>query len=341
MKKKENKVYIIDSTLRDGEQAPGVAFSYSDKLKLAEMLASAGVDELEAGTPAMGENEKSCIRDIVNLHLPCRISCWCRAKREDLEDAAETKAEGVHISFPVSSVLMKAMGKDEAWVLNLLKELVPEASNLFSRVSVGAMDATRARYSFLLKFAKLDSSCGVCRLRIADTVGIASPLQIMDLFRTLRNVAKELPLEFHGHNDLGMATATSICAVSAGAEALSVTVNGLGERAGNTALEEIVPALPVCTGKSCNIPPDKLMNLCNFVSRISNRKIPDNKPVTGNLVFTHESGIHCHALLKNSLAYQPYDPALIGRKTRFVIGKHSGSTIIRHMLQRNSSSISI
>lgn len=334
MKKKENKVYIIDSTLRDGEQAPGIAFSYRNKLRLAEMLASAGVDELEAGIPAMGEDEKSCIRSIVNLHLPCRISCWCRAKRKDVEDAAETKADSVHISFPVSSILLNAIGRDEAWVLSTLEELVPAARNLFSRVSIGAMDATRAESSFLLKITELASSCGACRLRIADTVGIASPLQIMDLFQTLRSVAKELPLEFHGHNDLGMATAVSVCAVSAGAKALSVTVNGLGERAGNAALEEIALALPICTEKTCNIRPEKLCSLCNFVSRISGRKIPPDKPVTGNLIFTHESGIHCHALLKDDLAYQPYPPARIGRKTKFVIGKHSGSTIIRHITRQ-------
>jgi homocitrate synthase NifV len=333
VKKGENNIYIVDSTLRDGEQAPGVAFSRRDKLRLAEMLADAGVDELEAGIPAMGEEERSCIRDIINLDLPCRISCWCRAKREDIESAAELKAQGVHISFPVSSIILRAIGKDETWVLKKLEELVPAAGSLFPQVSVGALDATRADSSFLRKFTEHASSCGAYRLRIADTVGIASPVQVIDMFRMLTVASKTMILEFHGHNDLGMATANAVCAVIAGTGALSVTVNGLGERAGNTPLEEIALALPVSTGKSCHVQPDKLQNLCSFVSRISNREIPVNKPVTGSRIFTHESGIHCHALIKDTLSYQPYPPAMVGRKTEFVIGKHSGSTIIRHVLQ--------
>ncbi|MEN6376264.1 MAG: hypothetical protein ABFD75_15965 [Smithella sp.] len=333
MKKGENNIYIVDSTLRDGEQAPGVAFSRRDKLRLAEMLADAGVDELEAGIPAMGEEERSCIREIIDLQLPCRISCWCRAKREDIEFAAGLKIEGVHISFPVSSILLKAIGKDETWVLKKLEELVPAAGSLFPWVSVGALDATRADSSFLRKFTKHAFSCGAYRLRIADTVGIASPVQVMDMFRMLVADSKTMMLEFHGHNDLGMATANAICAVITGAGTLSVTVNGLGERAGNTPLEEIALALPVSTGKCCHLRPDKLQPLCSFVARISSREIPVNKPVTGSHIFQHESGIHCHALIKDDLSYQPYSPAMVGRKTEFIIGKHSGSTIIRHVFQ--------
>lgn len=329
----KNNVYIIDSTLRDGEQAPGVSFRRRDKLRLAEMMADAGVDELEAGIPAMGEEERSCIREIIDLQLPCRISCWCRAKREDIEFAAGLKIEGVHISFPVSSILLKAIGKDEAWVFKKLEELVPIAGSLFPWVSVGALDATRADSSFLRKFAKHAFLCGAYRLRIADTVGIASPVQVMEMFRMLVADSKTMMLEFHGHNDLGMATANAICAVIAGTRALSVTVNGLGERTGNTPLEEIALALPVSTGKSCHIHPDKLRALCSFVARISGREIPANKPVTGSRIFQHESGIHCHALLKDDLSYQPYPPAMVGRKTEFVLGKHSGSTIIRHIFQ--------
>jgi len=334
MKSGENSIYIIDSTLRDGEQAPGVSFSHRDKLRLASMLAEAGVDELEVGIPAMGEGEKNCIRDIVNLHLPCRITSWCRARWEDVVYASKLKTGGVHISFPVSTSLLEAIGKNETWVLNKLEELVPAARRLFPRVSVGAIDSTRANTSFLKKFADLASSCGAYRMRVADTVGIATPVKVMRMFRMLSAASKTMILEFHGHNDLGMATANSLCAVIAGAGALSVTVNGLGERAGNAPLEEIVVAMPMTTGKSCNIDPHNLRPLCSFVSRISNRVIPVNKPVTGDLIFTHESGIHCHALIKDDLTYQPYPPAMLGRKTEFVIGKHSGSTIIRHLLQQ-------
>jgi homocitrate synthase NifV len=336
MSPERDTIFLIDTTLRDGEQAPGVSFSRRTKLKLASMLAEAGVDELEAGIPAMGREERDCIRDMVRLRLPCKVTCWCRARQEDIKWASMLDTQGIHISFPVSSLLLKAMGKDRTWVLNTLEELVPAARGLFPLVSVGAIDATRTDLSYLRKFARIASECGAHRLRIADTVGIASPVMIMRIFQILSTDLKTMVLEFHGHNDLGMATANAISAVMAGAKAVSVTVNGLGERAGNTPLEEAAVAMPLTTGYSCGIDLQKLPPLCSFVSRISNRAIPLNKPVTGDLIFTHESGIHCNALLKDELAYQPYPPAMVGGKhTEYVIGKHSGSTVVHYML-RNS-----
>jgi len=320
----EKGIYIIDSTLRDGEQAPGVAFCRRDKLQLAEMLAEAGVDELEAGIPAMGPEEQRVIRDIARLGLPCKLSSWCRARRDDLAAAASAETYGVHISFPVSTPLLETIGRDEAWVMETLEELVPFACKEFSQVSVGALDATRADVKFLWRFAQTAASCGAVRLRIADTVGIASPVQVMRLVRLLRAASPKTILEFHGHNDLGMAAANAVSAVQAGAQALSVTVNGLGERAGNAPLEEVALGLSLAADKSCRIRPEKLQALSSFVARISGRSIPPDKPVTGSLIFTHESGIHCHGLMQNELAYQPYRPQLVGLQTKLVLGKHSG-----------------
>lgn len=329
----EQSVYIIDSTLRDGEQAPGVVFSHSDKLRLAEMLSQSGVDELEAGIPAMGSEECRAIRDITGLNLSCTIGSWCRARRDDLENAARLGTQGVHISFPVSTALLTTIGKDATWVFRMLEDLVPRACKEFPRVSVGALDATRANETFLCAFATLAFSCGAVRLRIADTVGVASPVQVMRQVRRLREQAPGLQIEFHGHNDLGMATANAVCAVLAGADALSVTVNGLGERAGNVPLEEIALALPVAVGKACHLRPDKLLELCSLVSRISGREIPPNKPVTGELIFTHESGIHSHGLMQDDLSYQPYLPQRVGRQTRMVLGKHSGRHAVEAYLE--------
>jgi homocitrate synthase NifV len=333
MKQEGTDIYIIDSTLRDGEQAPGVAFCRRDKLQLALMLASAGVDELEIGIPAMGDEECRVLRDIVKLRLPCVLSSWCRARQDDLEAAASVGTPGVHISFPVSGPLLKTIGKNEAWVFETLEALVPMACREFSRVSVGALDATRADERFLRAFASAAASCGAMRLRIADTVGIASPLGVMKLIGQMRMAAPDLSLDFHGHNDLGMATANALCAAEAGAGALSVTVNGLGERAGNTALEEIALALAISTGKACRIKPERLQALCAYVGRISGRTIPPDKPVTGSLIFTHESGIHTHGLLQNDLSYQPYLPRTVGRQTRLVLGKHSGRHALRTTME--------
>lgn len=291
MERTGKDIYIIDSTLRDGEQAPGVAFCRRDKLQLSEMLAEAGVDDLAA--------------------------------------AATLGTHGVHISFPVSAPLLKTIGKDESWVFETLEKLVPQACREFEQVSVGALDATRADVKWIWHFAEAAASLGAMRLRIADTVGIASPVQVMRLVRLIRAAAKGMVVEFHGHNDLGMATANALSAVQAGAQAVSVTVNGLGERAGNAPLEEIALALPLAAGASCRIKPENLQALCSFVARHSGRSIPPDKPVTGSLIFTHESGIHRHGLLQNDLSYQPYPPQTVGCRTRLHAGKHSGRRALR------------
>ena len=328
------KIQISDTTLRDGEQAPGVAFSRKQKLRIAEMLADIGVDELEIGIPAMGEEERTTIRALAGMKLDLRLLTWCRAKLTDIEMAAECNTSSVHISFPVSSILLKAMGKDHNWVLESLAGLIPFAAKYFDYVSIGAQDSFRADHIFLKRFYDLAYHCGAHRLRIADTVGTATPSKVTRLLENLLSGNVELPVEFHGHNDLGMATANALSAAEAGAKILSVTINGLGERAGNTPLEEIAMALSLHENLYCNIRTASLMNLCRFVSTVSARKIPESKPITGKAVFMHESGIHCAALLRDPLSYQPFLPQNTGQEgTRFVLGKHSGNRYLQKFAQ--------
>ncbi len=325
-------VWVIDSTLRDGEQSPGVAFSRTIKEAIAVMLADAGVDELEVGTPAMGDVEQEDIRGISRLNLNCRLTCWCRARREDIEAAAGCHTEGVHISFPVSRIHLNAMKKDEDWVLSRLKELLPAAADAFGFVSVGALDATRAELPFLTMFAETAARCGAHRLRIADTVGVATPASAAAVITALRRSAGDMALEFHAHNDLGMATANAVSAAQAGIDAVSVTVNGLGERAGNAALEEVAAALSVTGVRDCRIRLSHLMELCRFVAEASGRPISPDKAVTGSLVFTHESGIHCDGMFKDARTYEPFSGSLLGRSSEFVMGKHSGKAMLRQVL---------
>ncbi|MGD9188697.1 MAG: hypothetical protein PVI89_10820 [Desulfobacteraceae bacterium] len=333
--------YIIDTTLRDGEQAPGVCFSRESKLAIAENLDQAGIDELEVGVPAMGTLVQKDIRRIAALNLRCRLSVWCRAHPDDLAAALNCNVGGIHISLPVSPLQLSAVGKDTRWVLVQLENLVPQARLYFDHVSVGALDATRAARPFLKQFAETASACGAERLRLADTVGIGTPGAIAELVNALVGAVPGMAFEFHGHNDLGLATANALAALENGAEAVSVTVNGLGERAGNTALEQIAMVLRQHPGLNCPLNTTHLLSLSQLVARASGMDVGATQPVVGEHMFTHESGIHCQAMFKDQRAFEPFSPRHVGRSDRrYVLGGHSGTESIHRLFQRAGISIS-
>lgn len=334
--RKRGDVFLIDSTLRDGEQAPGVSFSKGEKVKVAHLLDVAGVDEIEAGTPAMGNEEIETIRSIVREKLHCRISVWSRALRQDIEMAANTGAQGIHIAFPLSDIQLKTIGKDWVWISDALPALVEYAHRYFPFVSVGAQDASRTEKSRLFDYLRLVSDAGVNRVRLADTVGLFTPLVLYSLIREIKAAFPMLELDFHGHNDFGMATANAITAWQAGAEYLSVTANGLGERAGNAALEEVMTTMVSVYGMD-KFNPCHLNDLCHFVAECSGRPISAGKAITGSMVFAHESGIHAQGTLCDVKAFQPFDGKLVGRESAHnVFGKHSGKTAVLHFFgQRN------
>ncbi|MBU1169102.1 MAG: homocitrate synthase [Proteobacteria bacterium] len=329
----DKTLWLIDTTLRDGEQSPGVSFSPKDKIVIATLLAEAGMDELEAGIPAMGESERRDILALNQLSLPCRITSWCRALHKDLEWSADAGAASVHIGFPMSDIHLSVMEKTRESVLGDLSFLVTYARRYFDHVSVGAMDATRASEEFLHLFVTEARTAGAYRVRIADTVGLASPSTTAALIKGLVRIEPNLIYEFHGHNDLGMATANALTAAENGAGALSTTLNGLGERAGNAPTEEVVAALRFASTLSCNVNPARLTPACRYVAQVTKRPVHKNKPITGREVFDHESGIHGHAQLKNPLSFQPFLPEDVGHHPgRLVLGSHSGTATLTHLL---------
>ncbi|HHE32134.1 MAG TPA: homocitrate synthase [Chlorobaculum parvum] len=334
------KPWIIDTTLRDGEQAPGVVFNPHEKTRIAELLAEAGVDEIEIGYPAISEAERKVIREIAALNLPVRLTAWSRANMGDIELAAMSGVGAVHISFPVSRLYIELMNKEYTWVQEQLHTLIAKAREWFDFVSVGGQDATRAELALLQRFMRDAEAAGAERLRIADTVGISTPGSVMALGAALHQHSS-LPLEFHAHNDLGMATANAFTALEAGFEAVSVSVTGLGERAGNAALEELAMALALSEHFDSRLDTAKLSTLCDTVALASGRVIQNQKPVVGHSAFQHESGIHCAALLQNPLSYQPFLPSQVGRgEFEMVIGKHSGTAAIMEHFRRKGIEMS-
>ncbi len=325
--------YFIDTTLRDGEQAPGVVFNLAEKIRIAELLDDIGVPELEIGTPAMGANELNDIRTLCGIGFGFKTLSWCRANEHDIVCASQTGSSGVHLSFPVSPLLMQVMDKSPEWVMTHLNKMIQFAASYFDYVTIGAQDASRAEPTFLNEIVSAAASFGASRVRLADTVGVLNPLSTTQLISNIRSVEPNIPLEIHAHNDLGMATANTLAAFMAGANCLSTTINGLGERAGNAPMEEVAMALQLSANVNCGLLTEKFQEASDYVSSVSNRIVSDSKPITGRLVFTHESGIHTSSIQKNRNSYQLINAAMLGRsEEEFVIGKHSGKATLEFFM---------
>lgn len=328
------RILMNDSTLRDGEQAPGVAFTREEKLAIAHALEECGVDELEAGTPAMGLIEVGELVSIARSMHRAKVVAWCRMTRVDVDAAMRAEVRHVNVSVPVSEIQRKAkLGMTSAQLQQRIRDVVRYAVDHGLHVAMGGEDASRANAAELIDVVHCAAEAGATKFRYADTLGILDPFRVLDVFTELRKDVA-LDLEFHGHDDLGLATANTLAALRAGATHASVCVLGLGERAGNAALEEVATSIDRLHLGRTGVRLDRLTRLASLVSHAAGRPIPEGKAIVGTKVFTHESGIHVDGLLKDPRTYEALPPELFGRTRSIVLGKHSGTAGVRMELQR-------
>ena len=323
---------IYDTTLRDGEQTPGVCFSLDEKLEIARKLDQFKIHQIEAGFPIVSQRERESVKKIANEDLNADILALTRTKSEDIDAALDCDVDGIITFIGTSDIhLDHKMHITRQDAINLCESAVDYAHDHGVYVAFSAEDATRTDIDFLKRIYLKAEECGADRVHIADTTGAITPQGIEYLVSELtKNLNVNIAL--HCHNDFGLAVINSITGILAGATGISTTVNGIGERAGNASLEELIMALKILYGKNLGFKTKYIKKLSDIVSKASGLPIPYNKPVVGNNVFRHESGIHVDAVIEEPLCYEPYVPELVGQKRQLVLGKHSGCRAVRAKL---------
>jgi D-citramalate synthase len=325
-----DRIRFLDTTLRDGEQTPGVSLNPEQKLEIATKLADVGIDVIEVGSAAASEGERAAIRIISDAGLSSEICTYVRALSQDIDLAADYGADSVHLVVPVSDLhIVKKMRKTREQVSAMAYAAVEHAKERGLIVELSGEDASRADQLFLRDLFAEGIQRGADRLCFCDTVGVLTPEKVAEFIPPLARIA---PLSIHCHDDLGFALTNTMAALKSGASCAHVTVNGLGERAGNTPLEEVVMSLELLYGYQTRIKKEEIYHLASLVSRLTGVPLPINKAVVGEMAFTHESGIHAHGVMREPSTYESIKPEMIGRKRRIVLGKHSGSASVEAAL---------
>ena len=331
--KTQRTIRIFDTTLRDGEQTPGVSLTADDKIEIARQLSKLGVDTIEAGFPSSSEGEKKVVKDIVKIGLTSEICALSRATKSDIDAAIDCDVDLIHVFIPTSPVQMQyAVNLTPEQVLSATLESIEHVKKHGIKCEFSPMDATRSEMAFLKQVCQLAEKAGMDSLNVPDTVGIMTPKTTIKLIEDLKTVVK-VPISTHCHDDFGLAVANSLAAVEAGATQVHVAVNGLGERAGNASLEEVVMALHLIYKYNTCVNTRLLYSTSRLVSSLSGIAVQANKAIVGENAFAHESGIHTRGVTEKPLTFEPIDPELVGRTRKLVAGKLAGTSGIKAELE--------
>jgi 2-isopropylmalate synthase len=331
--KNSDYIRIFDTTLRDGEQTPGVSLTVEDKIEIARQLSKLGVDVIEAGSPMSSEGEKRVVKEIAKAGLEAEVCGLARATRSDIDDAIDCDVDLVHVFIPTSPVQMKyAVNMTPEQVLSATAEHVEYVKRHGLKCEFSPMDATRSKLGFLKQVCQAAENAKADMINIPDTVGIMTPRTTRKLIEDVKAAVK-VPISIHCHDDFGMAVANSLAAVEAGATQVHATINGLGERAGNAALEEIAVALQLIYKLKTGINSRLLYSTSRMVSTLTGIFVQANKAIVGENAFAHESGIHTRGVTVKPLTFEPIKPELVGRTRKLVAGKLAGTRGIKAELE--------
>jgi 2-isopropylmalate synthase len=331
--KKPNYIRIFDTTLRDGEQTPGVSLTFEDKLEIARQLSLLGVDSIEAGFPASSDGEKKVMKEIAKAGLNTEICGLARANRNDIDAAIECDVDAVHVFIPTSPVQMKyAVNLTPEQVVSATVDSIEYVKKHGLTCEFSPMDATRSELPFLKQVCQAAEKAGMDRLNVPDTVGIMIPRTMHKLIEDIKAVVN-VPISIHCHDDFGMAVANSLAAVEAGATQVHATINGLGERAGNASLEEVVMALHMIYKLKTGVNSRLLYSTSRMVATLTGITVQANKAIVGENAFAHESGIHTRGVTVKPLTFEPIKPEVVGRTRKLVAGKLAGTRGIKAELE--------
>ncbi len=333
------EITVYDSTLRDGEQMPGVSFNKEDKIAIARKLDAICVPQIEAGFPAVSSEEKKAVKAVKNEGLNADILALSRLRKEDIDSCIDCDIDMVLLFIASSNVHLKyKLRMTQEDVLTSTREMVQYAKDHGLKTSFSTEDSTRTDFSFLSELNHEAEKHGADRIGLTDTVGCISPIGMRYLATKVKE-SLNTPFSIHLHNDFGLAVANALIGVCNGATAVATTVNGIGERGGNVALEEFVVAMKVLYNKDLGIDTSGVKELSEIVAKLSGIKIPKNKPLVGQHAFSHESGIHVAATLECPMTYEAIPPGFVGNKRRLVLGKHSGKTVVRDRLKEKGITV--